>query len=339
MLIYIGLLEWNEKERVLKPKRGKKVALRISNSAKSSLIRQKAEEKWKAYYSNFYDENQTYLLLYEDGQKVLFLPGTSELFTLKRYQEEVGKDYNRIYLYLCTNEDYDNTLMGADDSDDDSMPCFPKCSKLESDPVVTITIPEEQIKLDEQIARGLDNELNQVVEVAVVGWFHSNFLILNVNKTKIMLIGTYQRLSAADGFSIRADNTDLDRVYAFKYLGVLMDQTLSWKDHIDSLGKKISSRLGMLRRARKVLPKGTCVTLYNTMVLPLFDYCAAVWDGCGVGYKGYLDKLNRRAACIIEGRSVAADELFTVFSWPNLQARRDYLKCVLVYKSLRQLIC
>ena len=116
-----------------------------------------------------------------------------------------------------------------------------------------------------------------------------------------------------------------------------MDQTLSWKDHIDSLGKKISSRLGMLRRARKVLPKATCVTLYNTMVLPLFDYCAAVWDGCGVGYKGYLDKLNRRAACIIEGRSVAADELFTVFSWPNLQARRDYLKCVLVYKSLRNL--
>jgi hypothetical protein len=28
------------------------------------------------------------------------------------------------------------------------------------------------------------------------------------------------------------------------------------------------------------------------------------------------------------------DELHTVFSWPNLQARRDYLKCILVYKSL-----
>ena len=184
--------------------------------------------------------------------------------------------------------------------------------------------------------RDIESQLTSDLE-NLISWFHSNFLILNVNKTKIMLIGTYQRFSAADGFSIRADNTDLDRVYAFKYLGVLMDQTLSWKDHIDSLGKKISSRLGMLRRARKVLPKATCVTLYNTMVLPLFDYCAAVWDGCGVGYKGYLDKLNRRAACIIEGRSVAADELFTVFSWPNLQARRDYLKCVLVYKSLRNL--
>ena len=114
--------------------------------------------------------------------------------------------------------------------------------------------------------------------------------------------------------TIRADNTDLDRVYTFKYLGLLMDQTLSWKDHIDSLGKKISSTLSMLRRARKVLPKPTCMTLYNTMVLHLFDYCAAVWDSSGLGCKGYLDKLNRRAACIIEGRSIAADELHTVFS-------------------------
>ena len=75
MLIYIGLLEWNEKERVLKPKKRKKVALRILNSAKSSLVCQKAEKKWKEFYSNFYDENQTYLFLHEDGQKVLFFLG------------------------------------------------------------------------------------------------------------------------------------------------------------------------------------------------------------------------------------------------------------------------
>ena len=41
--------------------------------------------------------------------------------------------------------------------------------------------------------------------------------------------------------------------------------------------------------------------------------------------------------CIIEGRPIGADELHTVFSWPNLQARRGYLKCVLVYKSLHNL--
>ena len=74
--------------------------------------------------------------------------------------------------------------------------------------------------------------------------------------------------------------------------------------------------------------------LYNTLVLPLFDYCSPVWDSCGVGSKAYLDKLNRRAACIIEGRSIEAEELKPTLGLPSLQARRNYLKCVLVHKCL-----
>lgn len=35
----------------------------------------------------------------------MFLPGTSELFTLRRYQEEIGKDYKRIVLFLCKKAD------------------------------------------------------------------------------------------------------------------------------------------------------------------------------------------------------------------------------------------
>ena len=45
-------------------------------------------------------------------------------------------------------------------------------------------------------------------------------------------------------------------------------------------------------------------------------------------------QLNKRAACVIEGRSVGADELKSTLSWPSLQAHRRYLKCVLVYKCL-----
>ena len=78
--------------------------------------------------------------------------------------------------------------------------------------------------------------------------------------------------------------------------------------------------LALLHRARKFLTTSTCITLYNTMVLPLFDNSAVVWDSCGQVGKSYLDKLNRRAACIIEGRAVKSDELSTIFGWPHLQA-------------------
>ena len=90
-----------------------------------------------------------------------------------------------------------------------------------------------------------------------LSWLHANFLILNREKTKIMLVGTHRRTAEADELVIEISNTRLERVNKFKYLGVLLDNTLSWKDQVEYIGNKISSRLGILRRARKVLPKPT----------------------------------------------------------------------------------
>ena len=71
-----------------------------------------------------------------------------------------------------------------------------------------------------------------------------------------MLVGTHQRTAEVDDLVIEISNTRLEIVNKFKYLGVL-NNTLSWKDHIEYIGNKTSSRLGILRRARKVLPKPT----------------------------------------------------------------------------------
>ena len=47
---------------------------------------------------------------------------------------------------------------------------------------------------------------------------------------------------------------------------------------------------------------------------------------------GWEQMLNRRAACMTDGRPIRADEIKLTLGWPSLQARRDYLKCVLVYE-------
>ena len=85
--------------------------MRVSNAATKAILHEKAEEKWRAYYSNLYYPDQNYLLVYEDGQIVNFLPGTNEPFSLKRYHEESGIDYNRINLCLCTTEDHNCMVM------------------------------------------------------------------------------------------------------------------------------------------------------------------------------------------------------------------------------------
>ena len=50
----------------------------------------------------------------------------------------------------------------------------------------------------------------------------------------------------------------------------------------------------MLRKARKVIPRESCLTLYNAMIIPVFDYYAVVWDSCSKADREYLDKLHRR---------------------------------------------
>ena len=117
----------------------------------------------------------------------------------------------------------------------------------------------------------------------------------------------------------------------------MLDPYLSWNDHIDYIGRKISAKLGMLRKACKVIPRESCLTLYNAMILPIFDYCAVVWDYCSKAEREHLDKLHRRVASIIEGYTVSQSLISYTFRWPTLQSRGDYLKYMLGFKSLHGL--
>ena len=111
--------------------------------------------------------------------------------------------------------------------------------------------------------------------------------------------GAHQKLSSVRSFSVSVK--DLERVYKFKYLDailLILDPFLTWNEHIEHIGNKISSNLRMIRRAQKVIPKEACITLFNAiMVLPLFDYCCCVRDGCGQGNKIYLSRPTSQASC------------------------------------------
>ena len=53
----------------------------------------------------------------------------------------------------------------------------------------------------------------------VLSWLHANFLILNLEKTNIMIVGTHQRTAEADDLVMQITNTRLERVNKFTYLG------------------------------------------------------------------------------------------------------------------------
>ena len=57
-----------------------------------------------------------------------------------------------------------------------------------------------------------------------------------------MLKDTYQKLNSVQTFTVSLNDMTFERVYKFKYLGVTLDPNLSWYDHIDVIGNKISSQ-------------------------------------------------------------------------------------------------
>jgi hypothetical protein len=85
---------------------GKMLALLVNKNANYKILLEKATVKWQDFHANLYEEGAEYVLLLEDGQEALFLPGScKEFFTLNRYKEEILKDFKRITLFLCTSDD------------------------------------------------------------------------------------------------------------------------------------------------------------------------------------------------------------------------------------------
>ena len=73
--IMTGMMYFCEKGMLLKPKRGKRIALSVSNKAPYNVILEKAVDKFKAYHSDIFDTSEDYVLLIENGEEAQFIPG------------------------------------------------------------------------------------------------------------------------------------------------------------------------------------------------------------------------------------------------------------------------
>lgn len=112
--------------------------MRVLPTVDYVTLLQQAKEKRKNFNSNIYDENQVYHLLYEDGSHAIWVPGTGrkEKFTLKRYKEEIGKDYKRITMFLCTDCEFKlvQDISDEESNDDESLGKPQKYRKFDSHP-------------------------------------------------------------------------------------------------------------------------------------------------------------------------------------------------------------
>ena len=145
----------------------------------------------------------------------------------------------------------------------------------------------------------LINEMNNEMKY-ITEWLSTNKLSLNIDKTHYMLFKSKGRYSVITKDLI-INEVKMSQVEKTKFLGVYIDNVLSWKDHIQYIEGKIARSIGAVIKARKVFNQETLRTLYYTCIYPYFNYCVEAWGNTYATYLDPLSKLQNRALRVITG--------------------------------------
>jgi len=116
----------------------------------------------------------------------------------------------------------------------------------------------------------MNNELQRVAK-----WFDANKLSLNVSKTQTMLLSRKKKLTPS--ISVFIKEQEIIRVAKTKFLGVVVDEHLTWKDHIALISNKISKSCGIIFQIRNSLTDSAKKLIYNSLIHPYVTYCLNVY--------------------------------------------------------------
>ena len=118
-------------------------------------------------------------------------------------------------------------------------------------------------------------------------WLDANKLSLNIKKTNYIIFHS-SSVNVLSGSEIKIGKKHIKSVKFCKFLGLLLDEHLCWKYHLNELSKKLARTCGMLLRIRNLLPLNVFICLHNALFLSFLYYGLIVW---GQTYASYIDPI------------------------------------------------
>ena len=153
-------------------------------------------------------------------------------------------------------------------------------------------------------------------------WFALNKLSLNVLKTNYMV---FSSKTVFKNINIVFDEQLIERVHTTKFLGVIIDDKLSWHHHIAYVCKKLNKSLSVIYKVKDILNVNSLKHLYNALVLPYLFYCCEVWGNASKYLIERVVSLQKRAIRVISKSEFRAHTL-PLFSKYKLLKFRDIVR-------------
>ena len=144
-----------------------------------------------------------------------------------------------------------------------------------------------------------------------------NLLHINLNKSVYMHFrpnyNIQERLTCARIRQYDYENVvkitehKLKKVDKVRFLGIMIDEKLSWEPHIEHLVSKLNMKIVMLKRITKFIPKSEYRKLYDTLFKSHMNYCIISWEGVSEFKLQSLFTIQKRCVRLLFGKQFSFD--------------------------------
>ena len=194
------------------------------------------------------------------------------------------------------------------------------------------------IYCDGDTPKEVNDKLQKCID-EVSKWYASNNLVINTNKSNTMLVtSNYNAKNHDNQLCISLNGNKLQDVKDLTYLGVVIDNTLSWDTHVRKVCKTVSFIVSRLARLSNSLPKEVLLQIYNASIQPQIDYALTVWGITTDQNLHKVQRLQNYAARVITNNfdyvNVRGIELVHQLGWMDVKQRIKYFELLLMFKCI-----
>ena len=198
---------------------------------------------------------------------------------------------------------------------------------------ININIHNSQVKLfaDDTVLFNsnsvFDNNLNEINDdlLKIISWCEVNNMKINIKKTKSMVLGSKNLTKKYQNVNICINDTILQQVKTFKYLGMMLDENLNFNSHINMLKKIVSHKIFLLNRYSKFLTTQTRLIIYKSYILPLIEYGDILYIKASNKNLDKIQKLQNHALKLCHNLDIrtSTNHIHKISNLNILSERRD----------------
>ena len=130
----------------------------------------------------------------------------------------------------------------------------------------------------------IHTKLNELA-TKLLNWVDCNGLALNLKKTNYMI---FSRQTISSNLNITIDNRPIERVHETRFLGVILDDKLTWSKHIATIKAKMSNYIGIMYKIKHQIPLSARLQIFHSFVQSHLNFCSLVW---GFAAKSHIDSI------------------------------------------------